>query len=113
VIRAMEDTARIHAEIQAYYGGMTGAHHRYRSWEHCYRYEHSKDSKDGTLESYVLDLADNHKALFVPLLGRLLPLQINARTQQTTKIVYKTVAARCQFAENLNQSSKDKGARVS
>jgi hypothetical protein len=43
----------------------------------------------------------------------LLPLQINARTQQTTKIVYKTVAARCQFAENLNQSSKDKGARVS
>jgi hypothetical protein len=54
--------------------------------------EHSKDSKDGTLESYVLDLADNHKALFVPLLGRLLPLQINARTMQTTKIVYKTVA---------------------
>ena len=40
----------------------------------------------------MLDLADNHKALFVPLLGRLLPLQINARTQQTTKIVYKTVA---------------------
>jgi hypothetical protein len=36
----MEDTARIHAEIQAYYGGMTGAHHRYRSWEHCYRYFH-------------------------------------------------------------------------
>lgn len=53
--------------------------------------EHSKDSKDGTLESYVLDLADNHKALFVPLLGRLLPLQINARTQQTTKVVYSTV----------------------
>ena len=36
-------------------------------------------------------LADNHKALFVPLLGRLLPLQINARTQQTTKVVYRTV----------------------
>jgi hypothetical protein len=43
------------------------------------------------LKSYVLDLADNHKALFVPLLGRLLPLQINARTQQTTKVVYSTV----------------------
>jgi hypothetical protein len=27
----------------------------------------------------------------VPLLGRLLPLQINARTQQTTKVVYSTV----------------------
>jgi hypothetical protein len=37
------------------------------------------------------NLADNHKALFVPLLGRLLPLQINARTQQTTKVVYSTV----------------------
>ena len=53
--------------------------------------ENSKDSKDGTLESYLLDLADNHKGLFVPMLGRLLPLQINARTQQTNKIVYSTV----------------------
>ena len=25
-------------KIQAYYRGMSGAHHRYRSWEHCYRY---------------------------------------------------------------------------
>lgn len=53
--------------------------------------EHADDS-DGTLEGYLLDLANNHKPLFVPLLGRLLPLQINARTQVTTKIVYKTVA---------------------
>jgi hypothetical protein len=53
--------------------------------------EHSKHSKDGTLEGYLLNIADNDKALFVPLLGRLLPLQINARTQQTTKIVYSTV----------------------
>ena len=57
-----------------------------------YAAEHSADSGDGTLEGYLLDLADNHKALFVPLLGRLLPLQINARTQQTTKVVYSTVA---------------------
>jgi hypothetical protein len=56
-----------------------------------YAAEHSADSGDGTLEGYLLDLADNHKALFVPLLGRLLPLQINARTQQTTKVVYRTV----------------------
>lgn len=30
----------IHEKIHAYYDGMTGAHHRYRSWEHCYRYFH-------------------------------------------------------------------------
>jgi hypothetical protein len=53
--------------------------------------EHSKHSKDGTLEGYLLNIADNDKGLFVPLLGRLLPLQINARTQQTTKVVYSTV----------------------
>jgi len=56
-----------------------------------YAAEHSKHSKDGTLEGYLLNIADNDKALFVPLLGRLLPLQINARTQQTTKVVYRTV----------------------
>ena len=28
----------IHEKIDTYYGGMIGAHHRYRSWEHCYRY---------------------------------------------------------------------------
>jgi len=30
----------IQEKIHAYYGDMTGAHHRYRSWEHCYRYFH-------------------------------------------------------------------------
>ena len=54
--------------------------------------EHSKHSEDGTLEGYLLHVADKHVELFVPLLGRLLPLQINARTQQTNKIVYSTVA---------------------
>src|SRR5208283_1742438 len=40
MISTMEETARIHEEIQAYHGGMTGAHHRYRSWENCFRYFH-------------------------------------------------------------------------
>jgi hypothetical protein len=31
----------IHEKIQAYYSGMSNEHHRYRSWEHCYRYFHS------------------------------------------------------------------------
>jgi hypothetical protein len=30
----------IHEKIQQYYSGMTDEHHRYRSWEHCYRYFH-------------------------------------------------------------------------
>ena len=30
----------IHENVQAYYGGITGEHHRYRSWEHCYQYFH-------------------------------------------------------------------------
>ena len=28
----------IHEKIQKYYSGMADEHHRYRSWEHCYRY---------------------------------------------------------------------------
>lgn len=28
----------IHRAIQAYYDAAAGEHHRYRSWEHCYRY---------------------------------------------------------------------------
>ena len=50
------------------------------------------ESEDGTVEGYLCEIARNNKDLFVPLLGRLLPLQINARTQQTTKIVYSTVS---------------------
>jgi hypothetical protein len=30
----------IHEKIQEYYSGMADQHHRYRSWEHCYRYFH-------------------------------------------------------------------------
>jgi hypothetical protein len=50
-----------------------------------YAAEKSKHSKDHTPEGYLLMVANDHIDLFVPLLGRLLPLQINARTQQTTK----------------------------
>jgi hypothetical protein len=30
----------IHEKIHAYYSGMASEHHRYRSWEHCFRYFH-------------------------------------------------------------------------
>jgi hypothetical protein len=30
----------IHEKIHAYYCGMADAHHRYRSWEHCFQYFH-------------------------------------------------------------------------
>jgi hypothetical protein len=53
----MEETARIHAEIQAYYGGMTGAHHRYRSWEHCYSPEHVASDHDHTALQLAFYLA--------------------------------------------------------
>ena len=36
----MDPLATLHEKIQAYYRCMTGEHHRYRSWEHCYRYFH-------------------------------------------------------------------------
>lgn len=31
----------IHEKIHAYYSGMTGPHHRYHSWEHCYPFFHT------------------------------------------------------------------------
>lgn len=34
----------IHENIQEYYRGMADQHHRYRSWEHCYRYFHGPQS---------------------------------------------------------------------
>ena len=49
---AMERTSRIHDAICAYHEGMAGPHHRYRSWEHCFRYfnertvEELKEDKD-------------------------------------------------------------------
>jgi hypothetical protein len=36
----MEQSARIREKIRAFYRGMTGLHHRYRSWEHCFGYFH-------------------------------------------------------------------------
>lgn len=36
----MKQIPAIKDKIQAYYGGMTGLHHRYRSWEHCFGYFH-------------------------------------------------------------------------
>ena len=37
----MQEPFKIHEMIQAYYGDMAGEHHRYRSWEHCFRYFHA------------------------------------------------------------------------
>lgn len=39
----------IHDNIQEYYRGMANKHHRYRSWEHCYRYFHAPKSKAAEL----------------------------------------------------------------
>jgi len=42
--------------IRAYHGNMTGEHHRYRSWEHCYAYFHGS-----TLQAITADR--DHAAL--------------------------------------------------
>jgi hypothetical protein len=43
--------------------------------------EKSKHSKAHDLEGYLLYLADEKPELFVPLLGRLLPLQVRAKNE--------------------------------
>jgi hypothetical protein len=53
--------------------------------------EQSKHSKTGDLVGYLLFLADDHPELFAPFLGRLLPLQINAKTERSVKVTYRTV----------------------
>jgi hypothetical protein len=39
----------IHEKIQEYYSGMADEHHRYRSWEHCYRYFHGLTAETAVL----------------------------------------------------------------
>src|ERR1035437_1203762 len=56
-----------------------------------YAAENSVHSEDKTLESYLLFLANDKVELFVPLLGRLLPLQINAKTERRVKVTYSSV----------------------
>jgi hypothetical protein len=53
--------------------------------------EQSKHSKTGDLVGYLLFLADDHPELFAPFLGRLLPLQVNAKTERSVKVTYRTV----------------------
>jgi hypothetical protein len=36
----VQGTPKIREKIQAYHDDNTGPHHRYRSWEHCFRYFH-------------------------------------------------------------------------
>jgi hypothetical protein len=43
--------------------------------------ETSEHSKSGDLVGYLVYLADNRPELFVPLLGRLLPLQVKAKNE--------------------------------
>ena len=43
--------------------------------------ENSKHSKTGDLEGYLRHLADDKPELFVPLLAKLLPLQVRAKNE--------------------------------
>jgi hypothetical protein len=42
----MQEPSNIREKIKAYYGEMTESHHRYRSWEHCFRYFHEATPDD-------------------------------------------------------------------
>jgi hypothetical protein len=44
----------------------------------------------------LTSLARRHPAIFVPLLGRVLPLQIDQKTEQKTVVRYETVEERRQ-----------------
>ena len=46
--------------------------------------------EDG-LEGYLISAAVNRSAHFLALLGRVMPLQANVKTEQHTKVVYTTV----------------------
>ena len=43
------------------------------------------------MEGYVLFLANEKVEVFAQLLGRLLPLQINAKTERSVKVTYRSV----------------------
>jgi hypothetical protein len=49
--------------------------------------------KDGLL-GYLTSLARRHPAIFVPLLGRVLPLQIDQKTEQKAVVHYETLEER-------------------
>jgi len=49
--------------------------------------------KDGLL-GYLTSLARRHPTIFVPLLGRVLPLQIDQKTEQKPVVRYETVEER-------------------
>lgn len=46
---------------------------------------------EGGLEGYLMWAAVYRASHFIPLLGRVMPLQANVRTEQHTKVVYETV----------------------
>src|SRR5258706_5156056 len=51
--------------------------------------EKSKHSKAHDLEGYLLYLADEKPELFVPLLGKLLPLQVRAKNESVGSVNLK------------------------
>ena len=56
----------------------------------------------GGLLGYLKNLARRHPSLFAPLLSRVLPLEINQKTEQRTRVVYQTV-------EEARQAMLDRG----
>jgi hypothetical protein len=52
----------------------------------------SKHSKGQGLVGYLTTVADTRMDLMVGLVGRLLPMQVNAKSETTEPVVYRTTA---------------------
>ena len=48
-------------------------------------------SGEGGITGYLVWLGKNNPAAYAPLLGRVLPLQVNQRIEQPPKVIYTTV----------------------
>ena len=51
---------------------------------------YDKKGKD-ELVGYLKHIADDYPTSFVPLLGRVLPLQVNARVEKKEPVIYETI----------------------
>jgi hypothetical protein len=68
--------------------------------------ENSKHSKTGDLEGYLRHLADDEPELFVPLLAKLLPLQLNAKNEPAEPVRLNPSMSLPEMIENFERRIK-------
>ena len=68
--------------------------------------EKSKHSRTGDLEGYLRHLADDKPELFVPLLAKLLPLQVRAKNESGSFVELNTNMSLSEMVDNLDRKMK-------